>query len=178
MAPTGSGIGGRGRPHEGARVNSAVRGAGLIGLAVIIGIILLQVVDKTPTGGGSSASTGAKSSTSTTQAGATGTSQPGTTAKGTGAKARGEVRVIVYNAGAASGAAALMTNKLRTLGYQLAPPSNTTPRTGTVVSCKQGFDKEAVQLQGDVGPGATVEPFPNPGPPGSDNVNCVVLLGK
>jgi LytR cell envelope-related transcriptional attenuator len=170
---TAGGSGGGGGAREGARVNSAIRGAGLIGLAVVLGIVLLQVIDKGPSGGGTAAS---ERPTSTTTPGATGTSQPATT--GQGVKPRAEVRVVVYNAGQASGAAGNMTNKLRTLGYQLAPASNATPRTGTVVACKQDFEREAAQLQGDVGAGTTVEPFPNPGPAGSENVNCIVLLGR
>jgi hypothetical protein len=176
MASGGGGYGGRGRPREGGRVNSAVRGAGLIGLAVIVGIVLLQVIDKGPSGGGTPASS--KSGTTTTTPGSTtASSQPGTTAAGP-AKARAEVRVLVYNAGATAGAAGDMTNKLRVLAYQVSPPSNTTARTGRVVAGKQGFDKEAAQLQADVGPGATVEPFPAAGLPGSENVNCVVLVGS
>ena len=174
---TGGGLGGRGGLREGARVNSAVRGAGLIGLAVILGIVLLQVIDKGPSGSGTSAADRRTTST-TTPGSTTATSQPGTTKAGSAAKQRSEVRVSVYNAGAASGAAANMTNNLRTLGYQLAPAANTTPRTGKVVACKQDFDKEGAQLQGDVGAGTTIEPFPNPGPPGSENVNCIVLLGR
>jgi hypothetical protein len=157
-------------------VNSAVRGAGLIGLAVILGIVLLQVIDKGPSGGGTSAS---ERPSSTTQPGATtAPAQPSTTQASQAVRPRAEVRVVVYNAGQASGAAGTMTNKLRILGYQLAPAADTTARTGTVVGCKQGFDKEAAQLQGDVGAGSAVEPFPNPGPPGSENVNCIVLLGR
>jgi len=179
-----TGMVGRGRPREGPAVNSAIRGAGLVGLAVILGIVLLQVIDKGPSGdtsgrSGSSGSTSKTTPATTPQSGGgTATSTPSTTAKGGGAKARGEVRVLVFNAGAAAGAAANMTNKLRTLGYQLAPPSNTNPRRGTAVQCKQGFDKEATQLQGDVGAGTTVEPFANPALPGTENVNCVVLLGQ
>lgn len=170
-----AGYGGRGRSREGGRVNSAVRGAGLIGLAVILGIVLLQVIDKGPSGGGTPASS--KSGTTTTTQGSTSSSQPGTTAAGA-ARPRGEVRVLVYNAGATSGAAGDFTNKLRVLGYQLMPPSNTTARTGTVVACKQGYEKEAAQLQADVGAGAQVEPFPAQAPTGSENVNCIVLVGK
>jgi LytR cell envelope-related transcriptional attenuator len=179
MASVGGGSGERGRPREGGRVNSAVRGAGLIGLAVIVGIVLLQVIDKGPSGGGTPASntSGTTTTTSTSQGSTPGSSQPATTAA-SGAKPRAEVRVVVFNAGATSGAAGDMTNKLRVQGYQLAPPSNTTPRTGTVVACKQGFEKEAAQLQADVGAGATTEPFPNPGSPGSENVNCIVLVGR
>ncbi len=178
-----TGLAGRGRSREGPAVNSAIRGAGLVGLAVILGIVLLQVIDKGPSGdtsGSSSSGSTSKTTPATTpqSGGGAATSTPTTTAKGGGAKARGEVRVVVFNAGAASGAAANMTNKLRTLGYQLAPPANTNPRRGTAVQCKPGFDKEGTQLQGDVGPGTTVEPFANPALPGTENVNCVVLLGQ
>jgi hypothetical protein len=170
--PSGSGIGGR----RGSGVNSAVRGAGLVGLAVVLGIVLLQVVDKGPAGSGSTPAGTSATPTTTptpTSAAAPGTSQPSTTAK-----PRGEVRVLVFNSGAASGAAGNMTNKLRTLGYQLAPPANTNARRGTAVQCKQNFDKEAVQLQGDVGAGTTIEPFANPPLPETENVNCVVLVGQ
>jgi hypothetical protein len=173
--PTGSGIGGR----RGSGVNSAVRGAGLVGLAVILGIVLLQVIDKGPAGSGSTpAGTSPATTTPTPTSAAPGTSQPATTAKAANAKPRGEVRVVVFNAGAASGAAGNMTNKLRTLGYQLAPPANTNARRGTAVQCKQDLDKEAVQLQGDVGAGTTIEPFANPPLPETENVNCVVLVGQ
>jgi len=179
--PTGSGIGGR----RGSGVNSAVRGAGLVGLAVVLGIVLLQVIDKGPAGSGStpagtnSATTPTPTTTpAPTSAAAPGSSQPATTAKGANVKPRAEVRVLVFNAGAASGAAGNMTNKLRSLGYQLAPPANTNARRGTAVQCKQDFDKEALQLQGDVGAGTTVEPFTNPPLPETESVNCVVLVGQ
>ena len=174
--PSGSASGGR----RGSGVNSAVRGAGLVGLAVILGIVLLQVIDKGPAGSGSApaGTTPATTTPTPTSAAAPGTSQPATTAKGASAKPRAEVRVVVFNAGSASGAAGNMTNKLRTLGYQLAAPANTNARRGTAVQCKPDFDKEAVQLQGDVGAGTTVEPFPNPPLPETENVNCVVLVGQ
>lgn len=172
MSATGSGggLGGRGRPREGGRVNSAVRGAGLIGLAVIAGIVLLQVVDKGPSGGTPASKTPATTS-------APGSSQPGTTVAG-GARPRSEVRVAVFNGSGAAGAAMTTTNKLRLLGYQVAQPADTASRTGTVVACRQGFDKEAAQLQADLGAPATVEPFPASAPSGAENVNCIVLLGR
>jgi hypothetical protein len=174
---TGGGVGRRGGVRQEGRVNSAVRGAGLIGLAVILGIVLLQVIDKGPSRSGTAASD-RRGTTATTAGGTTATSQPASTKAGAAAKPRGEVRVVVYNAGSASGAAANMTNNLRTLGYQLGQASNTAPRSGKAVACKQGFEKEAAQLQGDVGAGTTVEPFPAQAPPGSENVNCIVLLGQ
>ena len=174
-SPAGGGISGRG----GSGVNSAVRGAGLVGLAVVLGIVLLQVIDKGPTGNGATPARTSHATTPTTApAAAPGSSQPATTAKAGNAKPRAEVRVLVFNAGAASGAAGNMTNKLRALGYQLSPPANTNARKGTAVQCTQGFDKEAAQLQGDVGAGTTIEPFSNPALPGTENVNCVVLVGQ
>ena len=178
-SPAGGGISGRG----GSGVNSAVRGAGLVGLAVVLGIVLLQVVDNGPTGNGATPARTSHATTPTTapaptSAGAPASSQPATTAKAGNAKPRAEVRVLVFNAGAASGAAGNMTNKLRSLGYQLAPPANTDARKGTAVQCTQGLDKEAAQLQGDVGAGTTIEPFAKPALPGAESVNCVVLVGQ
>ena len=179
--PTGSGPGARGGGREGSGVNSAVRGAGLVGLAVILGIVLLQVIDKGPAGNGATPAATNNSATPTSTPASSAppaSSEPGATAKNGNARARNEVRVVVFNAGAASGAAGNMTNKLRTLGYQLAPPANTNARRGTAVQCKQGFEKEAAQLQGDVGAGTGVEPFANPPLPETETVNCVVLLGQ
>jgi LytR cell envelope-related transcriptional attenuator len=174
--PSGSGPSGRGGPRQGSGINSAVRGAGLVGLAVILGIVLLQVIDKGPTGRDGGATPAATQTTTATSAPAS--SQPPTSAAPGNPKARNEVRVVVFNAGAASGAAGNMSNKLRNLGYQVATPANTNARRGTAVQCKQDFDKEATQLQGDVGAGTTVEPFANPPLPETENVNCVVLLGQ
>jgi hypothetical protein len=180
MTPTGSGLGGRGDQRAGSGVNSAVRGAGLVGLAVVLGIVLLQVIDKGPAGDSAATSRAATPTTAPTptSGAAPASSEPSTTAKNGSVKPRSEVRVVVFNAGAASGAAGNMTNKLRTLGYQLATPANTNARRGTAVQCKQGFEKEAAQLQGDVGAGTTVEPFANPPLPETENVNCAVLLGQ
>jgi hypothetical protein len=155
-------------------VNSAVRGAGLVGIAVVLGIVLLQVIDKGPSGGSSTAASDRPAQTTT--AATTAPSQPATTSAG--ARPRAEVRVGVFNGSGVSGAAMNMTNKLRMLGYQLVQPADTASRTGNVVACKQGFDKEATQLQGDVGPNTGVEPFPGTPPPGTENVNCIVLLGR
>jgi hypothetical protein len=178
MTPTDSRPGGRGGAREGSGINSAVRGAGLVGLAVILGIVLLQVIDKGPAGNGATPAGNVTTTPTPSSAAPPASSEPATTAKSGNARARNEVRVVVFNAGAASGAAGNMTNKLRTLGYQLAQPTNTNARRGTAVQCKQGFEKEAAQLQGDVGAGTTVEPFANPPLPETETVNCVVLLGQ
>jgi hypothetical protein len=164
------------RPARPQIAFSLGRGLGLIAAFVILGIVLLQVADKTPSfgGGGGRKSTPTLPSRPTTSGGAT-----STTASNSGARPPAQVHVVVLNAGAAGGAAGNKTNQLRALGYQTDPAGNAQPRRGTAVACRQGFDKEARVLASQVGPGTNVEPFPNPAPTGvTDAVNCAVLLGQ
>ncbi len=150
------------------QTSSAVRGAGLVGAAVVLGIILLQVIDDGPSSGDGGTTPGI----TTTTTGASTTTAPA-------ARARNEVRIKVYNAGAAEGTARLESNNLVALGYQVDPPADTQSRTGSVVACKPGFEAEAEQLAVDVGPpDLGIEPFPSTPPEGSENVNCIVLLGQ
>jgi hypothetical protein len=149
-------------------VFSAVRGAGLIGLFVIVGIVLLQVVDDGGSGpsgrggGGTPDTEGPDETTATTPAG----------------RDPSEVRVLVLNAGQAAGAAQNKANQLRTAGYNTLPASNTLPRTGVAVQCRADFDNDAAALAFAVGEGTMVEPFPDEPPPGSDDADCLVLLGQ
>ena len=90
-----------------------------------------------------------------------------------------QVRVEVINSSGVAGAAQAKSDALKALGYPSAGLANgATTRTGTIVECKPGFEKEAVALATNVGGGATVAPFPTPAPNGSTNADCVVDLGK
>lgn len=150
-------------------VFSAVRGAGLIGLAVIVGIVLLQIVDDGTSGPSSGGRGGGTPTTST----------PGETTASTAAgRDPSEVRVLVLNAGQAAGAAQNKANQLRTAGYNTLPASNTLPRTGLAVQCAEGFDNEAAALALAVGEGAVTEPFPDEPPAEAENADCLVLLGQ
>lgn len=150
-------------------VFSAARGAGLIGLFVIVGIVLLQVVDdggSGPSGGGGGGGT-------------PGTTTPDETTVTTPAgRDPSEVRVLVLNAGQAAGAAQNKANQLRAAGYNTLPASNTLARTGIAVQCREGFDNEAAALALATGEGATVEPFPDEPPPEAADADCLVLLGQ
>jgi len=149
-------------------VFSAARGAGLIGLAVIVGIVLLQIVDDGTSGPANGNGGGGGPATST----------PGETTASTPAdRPPSEVRVLVLNAGQAAGAAQNKANQLRTAGYNTLPASNTLPRVGLAVQCREGFDNEAAALTLAVGEGATVEPFPDEPPAEAENADCLVLLG-
>jgi hypothetical protein len=149
-------------------MRSAARGAVLIGVAVVIGIVLLQVVDEgVPPGSGQTAATGTSNGGTTT------------TAK-SDVRPPQQVRVLVLNGSGVSMAAATMANKLRGLGYAIAGTSNAPLQTGTVVACRAGFEKEAAVLAGGdvVGTGATIAAFPEPAPAGAENADCIVVVGR
>lgn len=159
---------GRGRTASDRLMRSAARGAVLIGVAVVIGIVLLQVVDEgVPPGSG--------------QTPATGTNNGGTTTtKPSNVRPPQEVRVAVYNGSGVSQAAATKANTLRGLGYAIAGTGNAPLQTGTVVACRAGFEKEAEVLAGGdvVGAGTTIAAFPQPVPAGAENADCIVVVGK
>jgi LytR cell envelope-related transcriptional attenuator len=150
-------------------LRSAARGGVLIGIAVVIGIILLQVVDKGGGGGaGGVAPVTAPSHNSTT------TSAPG-------GRAPEEVRVYVLNGSEVANAAATTANILLGLGYIQDGTGNTATQTGTTVACKPGFDEEAKQLAqqlGVKGIAVTVAPYPTTPPPEAAASDCIVIVGK
>lgn len=151
---------------------SAARGAVLIGIAVIIGIVLLQVIDDGttgPIGDGGGAST---ETTSSTAAGET-----TTTTVATPVKTPAEVPVLVLNGSGQQGAATAMTNTIKAKGYPTLTPADAPARTGTVVYFKPGFDRECTTVATIVGGNPQVEAIPDPAPTGSENASCVVILG-
>ncbi len=149
---------------------SAARGAGLIGAAVIVGIVLLQVIDDggAPSGdGGGNGSNGTPVTSETTPA-TSGEQRPPS-----------QVRVLVLNAGQAAGSAQNKANQLRTAGSNTLPASNDpVGRQGVAVQCREDFEGEAVALALAVGENATTEPFPAQAPAGAENADCLVLLGQ
>jgi hypothetical protein len=176
---SGDGGGESGSAARGAGF-AAAKGAGLIGLAVIIGIVLLNVVDDRNDGTVASEQTAA----TTTSVAASDTTSPPSTEKTTGAvpaKKPAEVAVLVLNGGAAQGSAKKMADDLKLDGYtNTLPPSDWSGKeqSGNLVVCKAGLDKEATALAAAVGDGTPVEAFPDPAPPGSQRADCVVVVGR
>lgn len=182
--------GGPGGPH-GQGVPSAVRGAVLVGLAVIAGIVGLQILDDSSPGGSGSSTpvlnTAAPVDTTATTV-ASGTGAPATTVAGgnttatTAAKLRspGNVKVKVYNASGVPGVAQAMTDRLKAAGYNTLEPANLDKtRTGSVVTCRSGFANEGKVIAiYQVKNNATYEAFPNDPPAGSGDADCLVILGK
>jgi hypothetical protein len=160
---------------------SAARGALLIGVAVIIGIVLLQVVDNDTSGpigdGGSSSVVDSSTTTSTAPQDSTSTTRAATG----GARQPGEISVQVLNGSGVSGAAAAMTQKLQSSGYVMIEPTDTSAASGTTVYCTGGLDREASALAAALGgdPPPSAEALPDPPPSGADSsANCVVVLGS
>jgi LytR cell envelope-related transcriptional attenuator len=157
---------------------SAARGALLIGIAVIIGIVLLQVIDDGTTGpigdGGGSASAGGV--TTTTAPGSSSTTS--TTTAATAAKSPAEVSVLVLNGSGRPGAASTQTNALKAKGYQTGSPADAPQRTGNIVYYKAGSDRECTAVAAFVAGAPKVETMPSPAPTGSENSTCVVILGS
>ena len=91
---------------------SAARGAALIGIAVIIGIVLLQVIDDGTSGpigdGGSSAAAGNTNTTATTSG--SGSSSTTSTTAAAPVKPPAQVAVLVLNGSGHAGAATTQSN--------------------------------------------------------------------
>jgi hypothetical protein len=157
---------GRGPSGRNQAMPSAFRGAALVFVAVVVGIIGLQILDDT--GGGSSASSISEPTSST--------------AAGQAPKAhenRSDVTIKVYNASDVQGAAQSLTDKFKGFGYATLPvATSSTTRKGTVVQCREGFEGDGVAIAVfGIGNNATSEPFPSDAPDGADDADCIVILG-
>ena len=157
---------------------AAFLGAGLIAVAVVIGVVLLQIGDQNDNGPAGAARPNA---TTTTTKPKTTTTRTSTTTKTTPERTPNAVSVIVLNGGAASGKAGDMDGYLKTKGYtnQGVPTDWTGHRqTGSSVYCRTGLDREGAKLAALVGSGVRlIIPYPVPGPPSSASHDCVVVVG-
>lgn len=184
--PRGSGSGGPGHGIA-AHTTRAARGAGLIALAVILGVVLLQVVDKGNTGpiGDRSAARHAATTTTTTAAAAATPSTTATTAATSSTTAAqgatrppSQVVVDVLNGSGTSGVAGQLTTQLKAKGYQTITPGDTSHRTGSVVYYRSGFEREATALATLVANNPKVAAMPSPAPQNADSsANIVVVIG-
>jgi hypothetical protein len=131
----------------GAGANAGARGALLLAVAVILGIVLLQKVDN-----GSGAGTQVAAATSVPQETST-TRKPGlttvplvttTTLK---ARAKVDVKVLVANGAGVKGLGAATTNALKNLGYTTLTPTDATVNVDkTSIQFAEGYDAEAREV--------------------------------
>jgi len=154
-------------------------GAGLIGVAVVIGIGRRQSGDQDNTGP-SSAGAAPKSTTTTTKAPASTTTST-TSGSTTPARPPSEVHIIVLNGGAPSGEAAHTASGLRIRGYTSQDDANTWSghkQTGNSVYCHAGFEREGAALATQITGAKLSIPYPSPAPPFTSGTDCVVIVGS
>ena len=164
---------------------AALLGALLIGVAVVIGIVLLQIGDSNDNGPASTAkpNTTIATTTTTTTTTPTSTSKTSrTTAPRTPAIAPGVLKLIVLNGGAKSGQAGEMASELRRQGYTTQDVANDWKghhQRGNSVYCRTGLGREGARLTALVGNNVPLHiPFPTPAPPFSSGRDCVVVVGS
>jgi hypothetical protein len=152
-------------------VPTTARGALLVGVAVILGVVGLQVLDDS----GTNPTPTVEANTTTSAGTGAGTS----TTLGV-ARDPSQVRVKVYNASGVKGQAQATSDKLKGLGWvTVAPADYGSTRVGTAVQCVAGFEREAAALAADgLGKGAVVEAYPSTPPDGATEADCLVIEGK
>jgi hypothetical protein len=162
--------------------SQTAKGAALIALAVVVGIVLLQIVDP-----GKSGPVAARSSNSTsTTASSTSTTKPGTkattstTAKAATPKTPAQLHLLVLNSGAPTGSAGNVSTNLKSNGYtnQGTPTNNATRVVGTKVLCLPGLTSEMARIVTLLGAGTASGPLTAPLPTGAAGYDCVVLVGS
>ena len=154
-----------------------LRGALLIGVAVVLGAVLLA---QSFQGGGSPVSAGAGTTTSTVKRTETSTT-PSTTPQ---PHDPATVKVLVLNGSGKSGIAKAGADQLKAANYTTLDPKNaatSAPITASVVYFTAGYEADAQQIAAKLGlaPSA-VQPLPSPPPPAvgdPKDANVVVMIG-
>jgi hypothetical protein len=179
--PDGGNGNGNGDVARGAGY-AAFLGAALIAVAVVIGIVLLQIGDRNDNG--PSATANPPTTTTSTTKPVTTTTLPNTaTTIATAQRQPGAVSVVVLNGGAAAGKAGAMADALKVKGYKNMGEATDWPKhqqTGNRVYCRAGLDREGAALTVAVGGNPKlIVPFTGDGaaPPNPDNRDCVVVVG-
>lgn len=154
---------------------ATARGAGLVGAAVLIGLLLLQVTDDSPVPTDTGVIAGGTTTTTTT------TSPEGTEP---GVRPPGQVAVLVLNGARISGIAARTTDLIAGLGYQTLPAGDAPKHTETVVYSRPGYEDEAEVVAQAVAEAVSVasgyrlaELTDPPQFPGAEAAHVVVVLG-
>ena len=185
--PGRGGGGGRGPAGPGGTgPNAGARGALLLGVAVILGIILLQQFDTDiDTGGGSVAATSIPDddgdTTSTTRRVGLTTVPPATTTTAR-ARAKADVKVLVANGAGIRGLGLATTNALKGVGYTTLTPTDATvtiPKTS--IQFAEGYEADAREVAGALTlPATIVTRLSSPPVAAADlgDAKVIVILGE
>lgn len=163
--------------------NAGARGALLLAVAVILGIVLLQQFDSgVDTGARVSTDTSPPSEDSTTTTRRVGlTTAPATPSTTAAPRPKGEVKVLVVNGAGVRGLGAATTTALRNLGYATLTPTDATGSVEkTSVQYADGYEPEAREVAAALSLPATVvvrATSPPVAPADLGDAKVVVVLG-
>jgi len=154
------------------------RGTGLVAVALVIGIVLLQWSDAS-----TDAAAGGRPPVAGTPAasGATATSATTATTGPAGPRPPSGVSVLVLNGSGRNNQAKPMSDRLGVVGYRTLPPGTVAVRADSVVLCRAGLDREAGALVAATGLPAkagTLDAATAAGLPGAGPADCVVVIGS
>ncbi len=181
--------GGPGQPGAARRRSSAgasftrsmlgalARGTGLVAVALVIGIVLLQWSDAS-----TDAAAGGRPPAMGTPAapGTTATSATTATTGSAGPRPPSAVSVLVLNGSGRNNQAKPMSDRLAVVGYRTLAPGTVARRTDSVVLCRAGLDREAGALVAATGLPAkagALDDTTAAGLPGAGPADCVVVIG-
>lgn len=169
---------GRSRDQSGS---AGARGALLLAVAVVLGVVLLNSFDRVPTTDVDAIIDGLDD-TSTTVAGDPSGTAPAVTSTTRASRAPADVTVLVANGTDIRGLAGATATALKGIGYNTLSPTDTTrPVDATKVLFSDGFEAEAraVATSLQLPPTAVEASTPANPPPIADTLgaNVIVLLG-
>ena len=152
------------------------RGTGLIAVALVIGIVLLQWSDAST----DAAAGGAPPPAGTPVVIPESTTTTATTAPA-GPKAPAELAVLVLNGTGRNAQAKPLADRLAVVGYRTLTPGNANRRDESVALCRPGLDEEATALVAATGLPATIGVLDDSAASGMDGgaeADCVVIIGS
>jgi hypothetical protein len=151
-----------------------IRGAGLLLVAVILGVVLLNAADDGPGPAVIAASGNKATSTTTTRA-------PVSTTTTVAVRPAEQVKVLAANGTVTRGLGTRATEKLKALSYNALAPTDATkkPATTSTVYWAVGYQPEARAIAQQLGlPETAVQPLGNPPPVVNVGVaNIIVVVG-
>jgi len=172
----------RPRPPAGAAFTRSIlgafaRGTGLIAVALVIGIVLLQWSDAS-----TDAAAGGRPPVAGTPAAPAGSPSTTTATTGpVGPRVPADITVVVLNATGRNNQAKPMSDRLAVVGYRTLTPGTATRRPDSVVLCRPGLGREASALAAATGLPATTQTLDEAaaaGLPGAAQADCVVVIGS
>lgn len=152
---------------------AAGRGAALLAVAVVLGVVLLNAADDPPVDRVSTGSRDNDTPASTT------TSVAPTTLVTAPPRAPKDVKVLSANGTSVKGVARKITDQLKAAGYNVLAPTDTKRADASAVYYVDDFEREAQAVAQNLGLGATsVQALPTPPPlPDARGANVLVVVG-